>query len=57
MGARITDWLGLLLLVAVVYVLVRPGSKAAQLVDAVAQMLVAIVKRAVDVATPESMGA
>ncbi len=47
----IGDWLGLLLVVAIIYVLVRPQSKAAELVDAVGGMLVAIVRRATDLGT------
>ncbi len=45
------DWFGLLFIVVVVYVLVRPRSKAAQLVDAVGSMVTAMVRRATDVAT------
>jgi UPF0716 family protein affecting phage T7 exclusion len=44
----IGDWIGLLFLVAIVYILVRPQSKAAQLVDAVGHMLVSIVRRVTD---------
>lgn len=43
-------WLGLLFVVAVVYVLVRPRSKAAELVTAFGGMLIAIVRRATDLA-------
>lgn len=44
------DWLGLLFIVAVIYVLVRPRSKAADMVDALGQMLVAMVRSATDLA-------
>lgn len=44
------DWAGLLFIVAIVYVLVRPSSKAAQTVDAIGNMLVAIVRQATDLA-------
>lgn len=46
----IGDWIGLLFVVAIIYVLVRPSSRAAQFVDAVGHMLVNIVRRATDVA-------
>lgn len=42
--------LGLLFLVAVVYVLVRPRSGAAQLMDAAGRFGVAVVRRATDLA-------
>lgn len=44
------DWLGLLFIVAIIYVLVRPRSKAAELVDAFGRMLVAMVRSATDLA-------
>lgn len=47
---RFADWLGLLLVVAVIYVLVRPQSQAAQLVEAVGGMLVKVVGAATDLA-------
>lgn len=50
-GAMIVDWLALLLVVAIVYVLVRPGSKAAEAVEAYTRMVVNIVKAAVDLAS------
>jgi hypothetical protein len=53
MGFRLADWLGLLFVVTVIYVLVRPQSKAAEAVDAVGDMLVALVRRATDLAAPE----
>lgn len=42
----ITDWLGVLFIVAVVYVLVRPRSAAGQLVEAVGAALAAMVRAA-----------
>jgi hypothetical protein len=48
--ARVMDWIGLLFGVAILYVLVRPGSKAGELVEAVGALLTALVKRATDVA-------
>lgn len=53
MGARIADWLALATVVAVVYVLVRPQSKAAELVDAIAGFVIALVRGAVDLASAE----
>lgn len=50
MNATLGDWLALLFLVTIIYVLVRPGSKAAELVDAVGSMMVAMIKRATDIA-------
>jgi hypothetical protein len=47
------DWIGLLLLVAIVYVLVRPNSKAAGFVNAVGSMVVAMVRRATDMPTAQ----
>jgi preprotein translocase subunit YajC len=46
MAFRVADWLGLLLVVAIIYVLVRPQSKAAELVDAVMDMLTSLVRGA-----------
>lgn len=40
------DWLGVLFIVAVIYVLVRPRSRAAQLVEALGAMVVALVRTA-----------
>jgi uncharacterized membrane protein YkgB len=48
---RFGDWLGLLLVVAVIFVLARPRSKAAELVDALMDMLTALVRRTVDLAS------
>jgi hypothetical protein len=44
------DWFGLFFIVALIYLLVRPGSKAAETVGAVGGMLVAIVRQATDIA-------
>lgn len=49
MNATLGDWLALLFLVTIIYVLVRPRSKAAELVDGIAQMLIAMVRRATDI--------
>lgn len=51
MGGLASDWFGLLFVVAVVYVLVRPSSKAAELVDAVGSLMLALTRRATDLAT------
>lgn len=48
--SRFGDWLGLLLVVAIVYVLVRPRSKAAELVEALGNMLTAMVRTTADLA-------
>lgn len=45
---KIGQWFGLLFLLAVVYVLVRPRSGAAQLVAGAGAAAVAIVRRATD---------
>jgi len=47
---RVWDWVGLLFGVAIVYVLVRPGSKAGQTVEGIGNLLAALVRRAVDLA-------
>lgn len=51
MGSRFLDWLGLLFVVAIVYMMVRPGSKAGELVEALGSMLVAMVRKATDLAS------
>ena len=48
--AYIGDILGLVFVVAIIFILVRPRSHAAELVDAVGGMLVKIVRRATDLA-------
>lgn len=50
MGQRVADWIGLLFVVAIIYVLVRPSSKAGELVEAVGTMLRSIVSAATDIA-------
>lgn len=45
------DWLGLAFGVAVVYVVVRPGSKAGETIDAFAKMMTSMVRTATDTAT------
>lgn len=52
MISNIADWLGILLVVAIIYVLVRPQSKAAELVEAIGGMLVKVVSAATDLAAP-----
>lgn len=47
-GARAADWLGLLFVATIVYVLVRPQSRAAELVGAIGNMVAAIVASATD---------
>lgn len=49
MPQRIGDWIGLLFVVTIVYVLVRPDSKAAELITAIGEFMAAIVRRATDV--------
>jgi hypothetical protein len=44
------DWLSLVFVVAIVYLLVRPGSKAAETVGAFTDMIVSMVRRATDLA-------
>ncbi len=44
------DWLALLFVVAIVFVLVRPQSKAAETVEAIGAMMTALVRSATDVA-------
>jgi protein-S-isoprenylcysteine O-methyltransferase Ste14 len=50
MGARIMDVLALVFIVLIVYVLVRPRSKAADLVQAIGDMLISIVRAATNLA-------
>jgi hypothetical protein len=42
------DWLAVLFVVAMVYVLVRPRSKAAELVEGFGKFVVALVSKATD---------
>lgn len=48
-GVRAGDWFAVLFLLAIVYVLVRPASQAAKLVDALGAAAVAVVRRATDI--------
>lgn len=50
MGGRLWDWLALLLVATIVYVLVRPRSKAAELVEALGSAFAAMVRTATDLA-------
>lgn len=43
---RVADWLGLVFIVAVVYLLVRPQSHAVELVEGFGNMMVSMVRRA-----------
>lgn len=49
---RVWDWIGLLFGVAIVYVLVRPGSQAGKTVEGMGNLIAALVRRAVDLAAP-----
>lgn len=40
------DWLGLVLVVAIIFVLVRPGSPAVELVERFGEMLITLVRSA-----------
>lgn len=51
MRATLWDVLALAFVVAVVYVLVRPRSKAADLVEGVGNMMIALVRQATDLAS------
>lgn len=51
MGRNIGDWLGLLFVVALIFLLVRPGSGAVALVNAFAHLLTALVQQATDLAS------
>jgi len=46
----IGDWLALIFVVTIIYLLVRPRSQAAQTVDAIGDLVTEIVRRATDVA-------
>lgn len=46
---RTGDWFAAFFLLAIVYVLVRPRSQAAQLVSALGKFSVALVRRATDI--------
>lgn len=50
MGWAIGDWFALLFVAAIVYVLVRPQSMAAQTVGAIGDMVTAMVRAATDLA-------
>lgn len=45
-GSRLADWFGLAFVIGILYILVRPRSQAAQFVDAVADLLIALVRSA-----------
>jgi hypothetical protein len=47
---RVGDWFAVFFTVAIIYVLVRPQSKAAQLVQTLGQFLTALVRTATDTA-------
>lgn len=49
-GLGLGDWFMLLFVVAAVYVLVRPRSKAAEFVTSIGGMMTAMVRRATDIA-------
>jgi hypothetical protein len=46
MGWRIADWLGLVFVVAVIYLILRPSSKAAEAVEGFTDMIVSMVRAA-----------
>lgn len=48
---RFADWLGLAFVVAIIYVIVRPRSKAGEAVEAVGQFMISMVRRATDLAS------
>lgn len=48
---RFGDWLGLAFVVAIIYVIVRPNSKAGETVTAFTSMLVSMIRRATDLAS------
>lgn len=50
LGDRIGQWLGLVFVVAIIYMIVRPQSTAAQAVSNLGKMAVAMVRRATDLA-------
>lgn len=50
MWARFGDAFAVVFIVAIVYVLVRPRSKAGDLVEAVADLIIALVRGATDLA-------
>ena len=51
MPARVLDWLGIAFVVAIVYVLVRPRSRAGELVEAFADFIAAMVRSATSLAS------
>lgn len=50
MGAQFSDVVALVLVVLIVYILVRPSSKAAELVKAFADTVIAVLRSATDLA-------
>jgi hypothetical protein len=50
MMSNLGDWIALLFIVGIVYLIVRPKSKAVEAVDAFGRMMVEMVRRAVDLA-------
>lgn len=51
---RAADWLGLAFVVAIIYVIVRPGSKVGSAVESLGQLIIAMVRRATDLASPSN---
>lgn len=45
---RFADWLGLAFVVAILYLIVRPGSKVAEAVESFGDFMIAMVRRATD---------
>lgn len=50
MISGLADWFAVLFIVAIIYVLVRPRSKAAELVDGFGRFVIALVSKATDLA-------
>jgi hypothetical protein len=50
MFGHLWDWIGLAMVVTIIYILVRPQSKAADAVEAIGNTMVSMVRRAVDLA-------
>jgi hypothetical protein len=47
---RWADWLGLVFVVAIVYVIVRPGSKVGEAVEGLGRLVISMVRKATDLA-------
>lgn len=51
---RWADWFGLVFVVAIIYVIVRPRSKVGGAIEALGSLMISMVRRATDLADPST---